>query len=36
VYPEYATSKQLYEYEAKAQESKAGIWKLPESERVKP
>jgi len=36
VYPEYATSKQLYEYEAEAQESKAGIWKLPESERVKP
>ncbi len=36
VYPKYATSKQLYEYEAEAQESKAGIWKLPESERIKP
>jgi endonuclease YncB( thermonuclease family) len=36
VYPKYATSKQLYEYETEAQESKAGIWNLPESERIKP
>ena len=36
VYPKYATSKQLYEYEAEAKESQAGIWKLPENERMKP
>ena len=36
VYPEYAVSKKLYEYEKDAQENKAGIWKLPEKERVKP
>ncbi len=36
VYPEYATSKHLYEYEHKARESQMGIWALPENERVKP
>ncbi len=36
VYPEYAVSKELYEYESGAQENKAGIWKLPENERIKP
>ncbi len=36
VYPEYAVSIKLYEYETYAQESKAGIWKLPENERIKP
>ena len=36
VYPKYATTEQLYEYEREAKESQAGIWNLPESERVKP
>jgi len=36
VYPEYATSSRLYEFEEEARESQARIWKLPESERVKP
>ena len=36
VYPEYATSSRLYEFEREAKESQAGIWKLPENERVKP
>jgi len=36
VYPEYATTKKLYEYETDAQGTKAGIWKLPENERVEP
>ncbi len=35
-YPEYAVSKELYDYEKDAQENKAGIWKLSENERVKP
>ena len=36
VYPRYATTERLYEFEEEARESQAGIWKLPESERVKP
>ena len=36
VYLKYATTKKLYEYETDAQENKVGIWKLPESERIKP
>jgi micrococcal nuclease len=36
VYPKYATTMKLYNFEAEAQENKAGIWKLPEGERVKP
>lgn len=36
VYPKYATSQRLYEYERLAKESQVGIWALPESERVKP
>ncbi len=36
VYPKYATSSRLYEFEREAKESKAGVWKLPENERVKP
>jgi len=36
VYPEYATSEHLYRFEREAKESKTGIWKLPENERVKP
>jgi endonuclease YncB( thermonuclease family) len=36
VYPKYATTDRLYDYEAEAQKSNAGIWKLPESERIKP
>jgi endonuclease YncB( thermonuclease family) len=36
VYPEYATSERLYKFEREAKESKTGIWKLPENERVKP
>ena len=36
VYPKYATSSRLYEFEREAKESKAGIWKLPEKERIKP
>lgn len=36
VYPEYAVSMKLYEYEMDAQEDKGGIWKLPENKRVKP
>ena len=36
VYPKYATSERLYEFERAAKENQAGIWKLPENERVKP
>lgn len=36
VYTRYAVSKKLYEYESQAQKNNLGIWKLPESERVKP
>ena len=36
VYTRYAVSKKLYEYEAQAAKNKLGIWKLPNSERVKP
>ena len=36
VYPEYATSERLYEFEREAKDSKTGIWKLPKNERVKP
>jgi endonuclease YncB( thermonuclease family) len=36
VYPRYVTTERLYEFEEEARESQAGIWKLPESERVKP
>jgi hypothetical protein len=36
VYPEYATSERLYVFEREAQASKAGIWKLPDKEIVKP
>ena len=36
VYPKYATSERLYEFEEEARENQAGIWKLPENERVKP
>jgi len=36
VYPKYATTKKLYEYEKDAQENKAGIWKLSENERMNP
>ena len=36
VYPRYATTERLYEFEEEARESQAGIWKLPENERVKP
>ena len=31
VYPKYATSQKLYEYERLAKESQTGIWALPES-----
>ena len=36
VYPRYATTERLYEFEEEARESQAGIWKLLEEERVKP
>ena len=36
VYPKYATSQRLYEYEQLAKESQVGIWVLAESEREKP
>ena len=36
VYPKYATSERLYEFEEEARENQAGIWKLPESDRMKP
>jgi hypothetical protein len=36
IYKEYATSSRLYAFEREAKESQAGIWKLPENERVKP
>jgi len=36
VYPRYATTERLYEFEEEARESQAGIWKLPEEKRVKP
>ena len=36
VYDRYAVSKKLYQYQAQAEENKLGIWKLPESQRVKP
>ncbi len=36
VYPKYAVSKKLYEFEKDAQGNKAGIWKLPKKERIKP
>jgi len=36
VYPKYATTERLYEFEEEARVNQAGIWKLPESERVKP
>ncbi len=36
VYPKYATSERLYEFEEEARENQAGIWKLPESNRMKP
>ena len=36
VYPKYATSSRLYAFESDAKKDKAGIWKLPEKERVKP
>jgi len=36
VYPGYATTERLYEFEEEARESQAGIWKFPENERVKP
>ena len=36
VYPKYATSQRLFELEEEAYLNKAGIWKLPENERVKP
>ena len=36
VYPGYATTERLYEVEEEARENQAGIWKLPEKERVKP
>jgi len=36
VYPKYATTERLYEFEEEARGNQAGIWKLPESERVKP
>jgi len=35
VYPRYATTERLYEFEEEARESQAGIWKLLEEERVK-
>ena len=36
VYPEYATSSHLYVFEREEKESQAGIWRLPEKERIKP
>ncbi|MGH1538458.1 MAG: thermonuclease family protein [Gammaproteobacteria bacterium] len=36
VYSRYAVSKKLYEYEAQAEKNKSGIWKLPNTERIKP
>ncbi|MEJ2115723.1 MAG: thermonuclease family protein [Gammaproteobacteria bacterium] len=36
VYPKYATTKHLYEYESIARESQVGIWSLPGNERMKP
>jgi len=36
VYPRYATTERLYEFEREAKESQVGIWKLPEKERIKP
>jgi len=36
VYPRYATTERLYDFEEEAQESQVGIWKLPESERIRP
>lgn len=36
VYDRYAVSKKLYQYQAQAKENKVGVWKLPESQRVKP
>jgi len=36
VYPKYATSERLYEFEREAKENQAWVWKLPENERVKP
>lgn len=36
VYDRYAISKKLYQYQAQAEKNKVGIWRLPESQRVKP
>ena len=36
MYPKYATSERLYEFEREAKENQAWVWKLPENERVKP
>jgi len=36
VYDRYAVSKKLYQYQAQAEKNKVGIWKLPESQRVRP
>jgi len=36
VYTRYAVSKKLFKYESQAEENNLGIWRLPESERIKP
>lgn len=36
VYTQYATDKSLFEIEKQARNNKAGLWKLPENERIAP
>jgi len=36
VYDRYAVSKKLFQYQAQAEKNNVGIWKLPESQRIKP
>jgi endonuclease YncB( thermonuclease family) len=36
VYERYAVSQKLFRYQKTAEQNKKGIWKLPESQRIKP
>ncbi len=36
VYERYAVSKKLYQYQIQAEKKRKGVWKLPESQRIKP
>ncbi len=36
VYERYAVSSKLYEFQVQAQKDELGIWKLPNTERIKP